>query len=102
MSEERKQYDTWVNGYTSPEGRIIVEDSVEGKYGSVWVYVVDTGKGYCVVCQYDEIYQPPLGDEYYYTKDLGRALAEYEAALENVRDGVQERDEYEDWLMERE
>ena len=102
MCEDEIRYEEWTHGYTAPEGRIIVEDSVEGEYGEVWVGVIETPTGdYCVFCRYSDAYQPPSGDEYYYTKDRDRALAEYKNAIANVEDWIREKDDYEKWLDER-
>jgi len=91
------EYDEWVQGWGGlPDGEVIADEDVYGEHGRAGVYIVDTGEEYCVVVVYSDEYLPSGGDEYYYTKDLGRAVRVFLEALEETRDYIEEVDSSDD------
>lgn len=89
------KYNTWQQRFGGcPEGKIIRKKIIEGEWGDVGVFLIKTEDGdYCVYVEYAENYQPPLGDEYFYTRDIRRAKEEFEEAVYNVQEWVENYDD---------
>ena len=95
------EMEKWVNGYFGVNGEVLQDISISGKFGDVWVGIAKEKDIFCVFCIYPEVYQPPFGDEFYFTREPKKARKVFREAIDNVQDWVAEKDEYEEWLMKR-